>query len=188
MTFGYNGEPTLNENLLDFLKIAEDVRQQLNWTNEKPLLTLFTNSSTLTIEEIRKKVIKFELVLAKLDVGNDNDFKRTNRPHKDTSNIETIIESLVKLKREMPKGHKLAIQSLVFDSYNKTFIPNNNSKNILDLAQALKIIKPDIIQIYSTARIPAEYFVFSVDDDRKREIASILKREINDNKIEINVY
>jgi wyosine [tRNA(Phe)-imidazoG37] synthetase (radical SAM superfamily) len=188
MTFGYNGEPTLNENLLDFLKIAKDVRSGLNWINKKPIITLFTNSSTLYIKEIREKVTQFELVLAKLDVGNNNDFKRTNRPHTETPNIETIIDSLVKLKREMPKDHKLAIQSLIFDSYNKVFIPNNNSKNLNDLAQALKIIKPDLIQIYSTARIPAEYFVFSVDDERKREIRSIFKRIIDDNKTEINVY
>ena len=55
ITFGYNGEPTLNENLLDFLEIAADVRSKLTWTNEKPLLTLFTNSSTLHDEKIREK-------------------------------------------------------------------------------------------------------------------------------------
>ncbi|MEE9376485.1 MAG: hypothetical protein V3V33_00430 [Candidatus Lokiarchaeia archaeon] len=188
ITFGYNGEPTLNENLLEFLEIAVDVRNELNWNNDKPLLTLFTNSSTLYIDEIRERVKQFELVLAKLDTANDVDFKRTNRPHHDTPNIEMIIESLVKLKQEMPKDHKLAIQSLIFNSYKKEFIPNNNSINILDLARALKRIKPEIIQIYSTARIPAEYFVFSIDDDRKREIAIIFKKLINDKKIEINVY
>lgn len=188
ITFGYNGEPTLNENLLEFLEIAEDVRDELNWINEKPLLTLFTNSSTLYIDIIRERVKQFELVLAKLDAANDVDFKRTNRPHHDTPNIEMIIESLVKLKQEMPKDHKLAIQSLIFNSYKEEFIPNNNSINILDLARALKRIKPEIIQIYSTARIPAEYFVFSIDDDRKREIATIFKKIINDKKIEINVY
>ena len=44
---GYQGEPTLNENLLDFYKITLDVRRDLKWTNEPPLITLFTNSSTL---------------------------------------------------------------------------------------------------------------------------------------------
>ncbi|MFX1308776.1 MAG: hypothetical protein ACFE8C_03690, partial [Promethearchaeota archaeon] len=116
------------------------------------------------------------------------DFKRTNRPHHDTPNIEIIIESLIKLKQEIPKGHKLAIQSLIFNSYKEDFIPNNNSTNILDLAHALKRIKPDIVQIYSTARIPAEYFVFSIEDNRKREIAAIFKEIIDDDKIEINIY
>lgn len=188
ITFGYNGEPTLNKKLLDFLNIAINVRNELKWTNAKPLLTLFTNSSTLYIDKIRERVKQFELVLAKLDVANAVDFKRTNRPHHDTPNIEIIIESLIKLKQEIPKGHKLAIQCLIFNSYKEDFIPNNNSTNILDLAHALKRIKPDIVQIYSTARIPAEYFVFSIEDNRKREIAAIFKEIIDDDKIEINIY
>ncbi|MFX1327326.1 MAG: hypothetical protein ACFE91_04180 [Promethearchaeota archaeon] len=188
ITFGYNGEPTLNDNLLDFLKIAVDVRNNLNLIPKTPKLTLFTNSSTLYIDEIRERVKNFELILAKLDAGNDDDFKRTNRPHNETPNIEIIINSLIKLKQEMPKENKLAIQCLIYNSYIKDFITNNNSKNITDIAIALKKIKPDIVQIYSTARIPAEYFVFSIDDERKREIAGIFRDVITDDKIEISIY
>jgi len=188
ITFGYNGEPTLNENLLDFLKIAENLRDKLNWTEEKPTLTLFTNSSTLHIDKIRKRVNEFELVLAKLDAANDVDFKRTNRPHQEIPSIDIIIESLIKLKREMPSTHKLAIQCLIYNSYKEDFFPNNNSKNILDIAHAIKRIKPNIIQIYSTARIPAEYFVYAIDNEKKKEIATIFKEIINDEKIEINIY
>ncbi|MFX0000226.1 MAG: radical SAM protein [Candidatus Hodarchaeota archaeon] len=188
ITFGYNGEPTLNENLLDFLKIAADVRNELNWTNKKPILTLFTNSSTLHIDNIREKIKEFEFVLAKLDAGNKEDFIRTNRPHHETPNIEVIIDSLTKLRREMPVDHNLAIQCLIYNSYKENFLPNNNSKNIYDLAHALKKIKPNIVQIYSTARIPAEYFVYAIDHEKKREIASIFKEIINDEKIEINIY
>ncbi|MFX0105619.1 MAG: hypothetical protein ACFE75_09020 [Candidatus Hodarchaeota archaeon] len=188
ITFGYNGEPTLNENLLDFLKIAQSVRSELTWTHKKPKFTLFTNSSTIYCDEIRERVKQFELILAKIDTANDNDFKRTNRPHYDTPNIEEIINSLAELKREMPKEHKLAIQCLIYDSYKDDFIPNNNSKNITDIAYSLKIIKPDMVQIYTTARLPAEYFVFSISNERKREIAKIFKKIINDDKVEINIY
>ncbi len=188
ITFGYNGEPTLNENLLDFLEVASDVRERLNWTNKRPILTLFTNSSTLYFKDIREKVREFELVLAKLDVATNDDFKRTNRPHSKSTNIEIIIESLTKLRQEMPRGHKLAIQSLIYNSYREDFIPNNNTINLNKLAQALKMIRPDFIQIYSTARIPAEYFVYSIDDERKREIVKELKLKINDDDIKINYY
>ena len=113
ITFGYNGEPTLNENLLDFYKIAYDVRDRLKWTDKMPNLTLFTNSSTLYLEEIRERVKQFDVVLAKLDVATEDDFQRTNSPHKEAPSIETIIDSLRKLKKEMPTNHKLAIQSLI---------------------------------------------------------------------------
>ncbi|MFX1316914.1 MAG: hypothetical protein ACFE9T_13715 [Promethearchaeota archaeon] len=188
ITFGYNGEPTLNENILDFLKIALNVRNELNWTHDRPKLTLFTNSSTLFFDEIRQKVKQFELVLAKLDVATNEDFKRSNRPHPEIPQIDTIIDSIVKLKKEMPSEHKLAIQCLFYNSYREEFISNNNPENIKKLAYAIKKIKPDLVQIYSTARIPAEYFVFAIDDERKREIIKILKEIIQNEKIKIEYY
>lgn len=188
ITFGYNGEPTLNENILDFLKIALEVREELNWTYEKPKLTLFTNSSTLIFNEIRERVKQFELVLAKLDVATKVDFTLSNRPHPETPKIEAIIDSIVKLKKEMPNEHKLAIQCLFYNSYREEFISNNNVENVKKLAYAIKRIKPDLVQIYSTARIPAEYFVFAIDDERKREIIKIFNEIIQNDKIKIKYY
>lgn len=188
ITFGYNGEPTLNENLLDFHKIASNVRDELEWTHDRPILTLFTNSSTIHLDEIRERVKQFDLVLAKLDAAIKEDFQRTNSAHPEAPDIETIIYSLVKLKQEMPKNHKLAIQCLIYNSHRGDFIPNNNSENILRLAQAIKKIKPNLVQIYSVARIPANYFVFSIDKERKREIVDKIKNIVNDNKIEISYY
>ena len=188
ITFGYNGEPTLNEKLLDFLKVASDVRDELNWTKEKPIFTLFTNSSTLYFNEIREKVRQFELVLAKLDVGTDEDFKRTNRPHSKSPGLETIIQSLIKLRQEMPSEHQLAIQCLIYNSYIEDFISNNNTQNLNKLAHALKKIRPNIVQIYSTARIPPEYFVYAIDDEEKREIVKQLEHVIGYEDIKINYY
>lgn len=188
ITFGYNGEPTLNENILDFLKIALEVREELKWTYEKPKLTLFTNSSTLIFNEIRERVKQFELVLAKLDVATKVDLTLSNRPHPETPKIEAIIDSIVKLKKEMPNEHKLAIQCLFYNSYREEFISNNNVENIKKLAYAIKRIKPDLVQIYSTARIPAEYFVFAIDDERKREIIKIFNEIIQNDKIKIKYY
>jgi wyosine [tRNA(Phe)-imidazoG37] synthetase (radical SAM superfamily) len=188
ITFGYNGEPTLNNNLLDFLEIASEVRDKLNWTVEKPILTLFTNSSTLYIDEIRHRVKQFEFVLAKLDIAQDEDFIRTNRPHKNCPNIDVIIESLIKLRNEIPNSCKLAVQSLLYNSYRDDFIPNINPPNLDKLAYALKRIKPDIVQIYSTARIPAEYFVYAISDDKKQEVVKYLKDIIQDDKVNIHFY
>jgi len=188
ITFGYNGEPTLNENLLDFLKIAIDVRKKLNWSKQKPKLTLFTNSSTLHFDEIRERVKQFEFVLAKLDVATNEDFKRSNRPHLNSPDIETVIDSLVKLRHEMTENHELAIQTLIFNSYKDDFTPNNNLKNLKKLADAIKRIKPNIVQIYSIARIPAEYFVYAIDDDEKKEVVKYIKDAVQTDKVQIHFY
>jgi wyosine [tRNA(Phe)-imidazoG37] synthetase (radical SAM superfamily) len=188
ITFGYNGEPTLNEKLLDFLEIAIDVRKELTWETKKPLLTLFTNSSTIHFDEIRERVKQFELVLAKIDVGIHEYYKHINRPHHKTPKLDETVNALVKLKQEMPLKNKLAIQCLIFNSYKEEFKANSTEQNITELAEALKRIKPDVIQIYSTARIPAEYFVYAISDERKKEIVKIIKNVINDEKVKIEWY
>ncbi|MFX1357565.1 MAG: radical SAM protein [Promethearchaeota archaeon] len=187
ITFGYNGEPSLNKNIFDFYKIASNVRDELKWERKEPIITLFTNSTTLYQKEIRERVKQFDLVVAKLDVATEDDYKRTNRPIPGDPSINTIIQSLIKLREEMTQN-KLAIQCLIYNSYNKDLISNNNDENIIKLAKAIKQINPDIVQIYSIARIPAEYFVYSIDEDRKKWIVKKFKDIINNDLMEINYY
>ena len=188
ITLGYNGEPTLNENLMDFLNIALDVRNEITWTLKKPKITLFTNSSTLHYQEIRENVKKFDFILAKLDAATEIDFKRSNCPHEEVPSINLIVDSIAKLKSELPKENKLALQCLIYNSYRNDFLSNNNQENITQLANAIKKIKPDCVQIYSIARIPANWFVFSIDEDQKKNIVQQLRDSIKNDKIEIHYY
>jgi wyosine [tRNA(Phe)-imidazoG37] synthetase (radical SAM superfamily) len=187
ITFGYNGEPTLNDCLLEFYNITLDVRSELKWDKDPPLITLFTNSSTLYLQEIRERVKHFDLVLAKLDAATKKDLRRTNRPHKDCPDIATIADSLVKLRKDMP-DKKLAIQCLISKSYRDDFSSNDNKENIEQLAFLIKKINPNIVQLYSIARIPSEYFVYAIDEKRKNEIVKIFREIINNELIEINYY
>ncbi len=187
ITFGYNGEPTLNENIKDFLKIAYQIRDEKEW-NKKPKMSLLTNSSTLYNKEIRENVTQFEYIIAKLDAGTEKDFKMTNRPHKNISDINIIVDSLIKLKREMPINNKLAIQILLYNSYISKIYSNNNKQNIYQLGYALKKIKPDYIQLYSIARIPAEPTIYSIDNSELEKISNKLKKLIDDNSITIYHY
>ncbi|NVM17736.1 MAG: hypothetical protein HWN80_08465 [Candidatus Lokiarchaeota archaeon] len=184
---GYLGEPTLNDSLLEFYKITLDVRSELKWDKNPPLITLFTNSTTLFLNEIRERVKHFDLVLAKLDAATDKDLRRTNRPHKDCPDVATIAESLVKLRKDMPYK-KLAIQCLISKSYRDDFSSNDNNENIEQLAHLIKKINPNIVQLYSIARIPSEYFVYAIDEKRKKEIVKIFREIINNELIEINYY
>jgi len=187
ITFGYNGEPTLNENLLDYLNIVKEVRSKFTWEDSPPIITLFTNSSTLYLEEVRNRVKEFDLVLAKLDAATERDFKNTNRSHKEANSINRIIESLVKL-RQIMETKKLAIQCLIYSSYRKDLIANDNEENIIEIAKAIKKINPDIVQIYSVARIPAQYHVYAIDEERKKQIVKTFKEIINNDFMEINYY
>jgi wyosine [tRNA(Phe)-imidazoG37] synthetase (radical SAM superfamily) len=187
ITFGYNGEPTLNPYLTDFFKITSEVRSEVKWTKKEPNITLFTNSSTVHLEEVRNRIKNFDYVLAKLDAGSYEEFLRTNRPHKNVPSIEIIINSLSKL-RQMMQQKKFGIQCLIYNSYRKDFNSNNNEKNLIDLGNAIKKIKPDLVQIYSIARIPSEYYVYAINEIQKKEIVNTLKEIINNDAIEINYY
>ncbi|MBD3340050.1 MAG: radical SAM protein [Candidatus Lokiarchaeota archaeon] len=187
ITFGYNGEPTLNENLTDFLFAAKIIREQINWKSEKPILTLFTNSSTLYSKQIRERVSQFEWILAKLDVANDEMFRKINRPHKEVPSIRIIVDSLVKLRNSLPEQHKLAIQSLIFNSYKKGY-SNESEDYIWELGQAINEIEPDMVQLYSIARIPAEYYVYSIGEQEKMEIIKQIKDSIGSKKIKVEFF
>lgn len=187
LTFGYNGEPTLNHNLLKFLEVAQKVRGQFEWEGKRPIISLFTNSSTMGNSKIREKIKEFEVILAKLDSATEKQFKRTNRPHPGTPSIKEIIESLTKLRKELPKGHKLTIQTLLYESYNN-FPSNNNEKNFVHLARAISKIRPHKVQIYSIARIPAEYYVHSIDNRRKQEVKKKLEELVGDDTIKIQYF
>jgi wyosine [tRNA(Phe)-imidazoG37] synthetase (radical SAM superfamily) len=187
ITVGYNGEPTLNENLLDFYYQTKTVREDLNWSRSPPLITLFTNSTTLYLNEVRERVKKFDFVLAKLDVSLNVDYQRSNRPHIKCPKIEKIIQSLIKLRKVMG-SNKLAIQCLIYNSNKEGILSNNNSENIENLANAIKRIEPDLVQVYSIDRIPSEYYVYSISEERKKEIVNIFKQIINKDFIEINHY
>jgi len=99
----------------------------------------------------------------------------------------TIADSLVKLRKDMPKK-KLAIQCLISRSYRDDFSSNDNNENIEQIAHLIKKINPNIVQLYSIARIPSEYFVYAIDEKRKKEIAKIFREIINNELIEINYY
>ena len=187
ITFGYNGEPTLNPHLSEFLKITSEVRSEIKWHTKEPYITLFTNSSTVHFEEIRNRIQKFDYVLAKLDAGNSEDLIQTNRPHEKVPDIDIIVDSLSKLRQMMSKK-KFAIQCLIYNSYRKDFNSNNNETNIINLAYAIKKINPDIVQIYSIARIPSEYYVYAINVEQKKRIVKSLKEIINNDEMEINYY
>ena len=187
ITFGYNGEPTLNENLIDFYEIAFKVREDLQWKKSPPLITIFTNSTALNSRKVRKTLTNFDLVLAKLDAATQEDYIRTNRPHPNLPDVSLIIKNLSILSQEM-ESNSLTLQCLIYNSYREDFIPNSNEINIKKLAAAINKIKPNSVQIYSLGRIPAEYFVYSIDEVQKEQISTIFRKIIKDPSINITFY
>ncbi|MHA1804552.1 MAG: radical SAM protein [Promethearchaeota archaeon] len=188
ITFGYNGEPTLNPHVDEYRRIASSVREEFSWQKTPPKITLFTNSSTLFREEVREKIIHFDLILAKLDAANEVDFQETNQPHEEVPSIHEIIDSLALLRKELPPGKELVLQCLFFNSYRKDRPSNNNSRNLQSLIKAIKKIKPSRVQIYTIGRIPSEPHVHALSPVEIFNIAETIERGIEDKSIIIKPY
>ncbi|MHA1688710.1 MAG: radical SAM protein [Promethearchaeota archaeon] len=188
ITFGYNGEPTLNPYIEEYWRITSSVREEFSWKKAPPKITLFTNSSTLFRQEVREKIKYFDLILAKLDAANEVDFQETNHPHEEVLSIHEIIDSLVFLKKELPPGKELVLQCLFYNSYKKDRPSNNNPRNLRSLIEAIKKIKPSRVQIYTIARIPSEPHVHALSPVEILNIAGKIKEGLGEHSIKIEPY
>ncbi|NVM55966.1 MAG: radical SAM protein [Candidatus Helarchaeota archaeon] len=155
ITFGYNGEPTLNEDLGLILDLTRKLRYETGI--EKVPISIFTNSSTLGVPEVRKSLLNFDIVIAKLDAGTQEIFSSTNNPHHSVPSLKEIIKNIKLLKSEMKQGNNLYIQTLLYKVRAPTSLKSNGTReNVKAIAEAINEIRPDRIQMYSIARPPAE--------------------------------
>ncbi|NQT19895.1 MAG: radical SAM protein, partial [Planctomycetes bacterium] len=86
ITLSGSGEPTLYSRvaeLIDRIKVMTDV----------PVAVL-TNGSLLWQEEVRRQLMKADLVIPSLDAGDEVMFRLVNRPHEDVS-FERMLAGLV---------------------------------------------------------------------------------------------
>lgn len=179
LTFvGYLGEPTLNENLFQFLDTTQEVLKDLNNTSSLP--TLLSNSTTITDLKIQEKVIKFKRIVMKLDAAEQGTFNVLNQPHSSVPPISNIIESLSVISRKVPSANELILQTLMTNK-------NNNRENIKELIDAFNLIKPKSIQLYSISRPPAYKIIKRIPYEELEKIKNTFERDL-DNSIRINIY
>ncbi|MHA1697897.1 MAG: hypothetical protein ACTSWN_03545, partial [Promethearchaeota archaeon] len=188
-TFGYMGETTLATKLDEFLEVTRNIKDELSKTGASFKISIFTNSSTLKNPEIRKVLVKFDFVMAKLDTALESHFLKINRPHASVLGINDIIYDLGLLSKEIKAypGHQLAIQTLLFRSLNPKIPTNVDSENLAALVDAYNYIEPHIVQVYTIARPPAEAGVHAISTQDKKRIERYIKSKIKSN-IEIRIY
>jgi wyosine [tRNA(Phe)-imidazoG37] synthetase (radical SAM superfamily) len=140
ITISGSGEPTLAANIGEVIEAIKSL-------TGKPLIVI-TNATTLNSIEVRKALYNADRVFCKLDSVVENSFKRINRPVEGI-NLETVING-IKSFREEYRGF-LAIQVMML---------HINRAEVLPLAEVLKEIAPDEVQLNTPLRpIPHEWFV-----------------------------
>lgn len=136
ITFSGAGEPTLNSHIgdvLDFIK--------LNWPGIP--VAVLTNGSLFSDINVRKELLKADVVLPSLDAATDSTFRKINRPYRKLD-TETYIQGLIDFRKEF-QG-EIWLEVLILPGYN------DDIDNLTALKESLVKIKPDRIQLNTLDR------------------------------------
>lgn len=155
ITLSGSGEPTLysqTSELIDGIKAITDV----------PVAVL-TNGSLLWQPEVRAQLARADLVVPSLDAGSEAVFRAVNRPHPDIS-FEQMLEGLKEFRKEYKGQYWLEIFLLA--GYNAM------AAEVDKLAELVRQIKPDRVQLNTATRPTAEDYAVMVDRQTMEDLAA----------------
>ena len=157
ITLSGSGEPTLNTD------IGEVIRRIKEITSTS--IAVLTNSSLLSLDEVRRDLSEADVVLPSLDAINPSLFEYINRPHP-SLRIEEIISGLIQFRKQYRGQIWLEI---IFSRG-----VNDGKEEIEKLKEVIERIEPDRIQLNTPVRPPAEDFAFPLTLAQLEEIREVL--------------
>ena len=160
ITLSGSGEPTL------CTRIGELI-QRIKAITDIPVAVI-TNGSLLCLARVREALKEVDLVVPSLDAGSDEVFQVINRPCPDIS-FEEMLEGLIKFRQQFSGQYWLEVFILAGINDSKT--------EIQKLADCIKLIKPDKVQVNTVSRPPAESFARAID----KETLEIIAKSLADN-------
>jgi wyosine [tRNA(Phe)-imidazoG37] synthetase (radical SAM superfamily) len=149
VTFSGAGEPTLNP---DLKAIASSVKERIGGLP----MAILTNASLFHRKDVRRALREFDMVVTKLDAGDNEAFHSINRPRSRELSIKTIINSIKKVGVELEGRLALEIMLLESDREQTT---NVQGRHLQRLAEVVLEIEPEIVQLLVPYRPPSESFV-----------------------------
>lgn len=156
ITLGGSGEPTLH------CQVGELIAR-IKTLTDTPVAVL-TNGALLWVKQVRRQLLHADLVIPSLDAGCETVFQAVNRPHRRIS-FEKMLDGLVAFRREYPGKYWLEV--MVVGGYNAT------RGEICKLAECVKRIRPDRVQLNTVTRPPAEEHAAPVSPEQLHEFCSL---------------
>ena len=166
ITITANGEPTLYPYLDKLIDLLNEIKGRSK-------LLILSNGSTIYNQDIRKSLSKLDIVKLSLDAAEEKTFRKIDRGLKDIE-VSQIIEGMKAFRKEF--SGELIIEILVVKYVN------DSVENIKKIAEVLKEIKPDRVDLGTVDRPPA-YRVFPVSNEKLHQLAGFLK-DFNVNVVE----
>jgi len=154
ITLAGSGEPTLNlrlGELIDGIRKITSIR-----------IAILTNGTLLDRPDVRADCAKADVVMPSLDAGDEETFRKINRPHPDIS-IENVICGLSRFRKEF--AGQIWLEVFFAGAIN------TGPEHIAAIKDAIERIGPDKIQLNTAVRPTAEANVVRLDAAKLQEIA-----------------
>jgi wyosine [tRNA(Phe)-imidazoG37] synthetase (radical SAM superfamily) len=153
ITLSGSGEPTLNTDIGETIRRIKEV-------TSTPIAVL-TNSSLLSLEEVRNDLLGVELVVPSLDAITPILFEYINRPHPNLK-IEEIISGLIQFRKQY-RG-QIWLEILFCRG------ANDGKEEVEKFKGVIEKVQPDRVQLNTPVRPPAEDFAFPLTLGQLEEI------------------
>ncbi|MFW6152479.1 MAG: radical SAM protein, partial [Verrucomicrobiota bacterium] len=156
ITLSGSGEPTLHS---EFGKILEYIRA----VTTIPAV-LLTNASLLHLPEVRRAAASANVVKASLSAWDQLSFEHINRPDRSIK-LKNIVEGLWSLRSEF-NGEIWIEVFLVWGT-------NTVAADISRIAELVKAVEPNHVQLNTAVRPPSEEYAFAVPPKDMEKISEL---------------
>ena len=154
VTIGGSGEPTLHSRLgelVDGIKGITDIP-----------VALLTNGTLFERQDVRGDCAKVDVVLPSLDAGDEQTFRRIDRPEP-TISLGNVISGLCALREEF--AGQIWIEVFLVPSINTA------PRQIAHIKEAIGRIRPDKVQLNTAVRPTADPNVVKLSAEKLQDIA-----------------
>ncbi|MEW5806226.1 MAG: radical SAM protein [Acidobacteriota bacterium] len=162
ITFAGNGEPTLYP---EFPRLVDAVKELRDEYYPGAKTAILSNSTLAIFPKIREGLNRLDERIMKLDVGTEELLRRVNDPV-DRMTLQEIITGLKELK-------DCILQSL----FIKGSASNSDDDSVMEWIEAVRLVRPKFVQVYSIDRVPADRGIEIVEREELEEIARRLTAE-----------
>ena len=157
-----NGEPTLYPHFKELSKMIYDSRSELSRSLK---IHLFTNGAHFEQKKIASALKYYDSIHVKFDAGDDKILKKVNAP--------LVRTNLNKILHYIRETENLILQSIFITGE----VNNIDDDAIESWMEAVGIIKPQLVHLYTIARSPFDSGIKKVDEEVLDIIAAKLKRK-----------
>jgi wyosine [tRNA(Phe)-imidazoG37] synthetase (radical SAM superfamily) len=154
LTIAGSGEPTLNS------RLGELIDGIKSFTNIP--VAILTNGTLLYKEDVRADCARADVVMPSLDAGDEQTYKKINRPNMVLS-IEKLISGLCTFRKEF--SGQIWLEVFFVEGIN------TSTEQIARIKEAIELINPDKVQLNTAVRPTADPNIKRLTAEKLQEIA-----------------